>query len=117
MGNRVHTEANAPEVNEGLARQEQAFEMIDLVERFRAKQALITKQMEARDSALTMFCVRVDLSLVMLQTLTEFIGRKSKSPGLKRATDLLMSELEDLERNLKEVLQACIETLGEGDER
>ncbi|WP_256824969.1 hypothetical protein [Pseudomonas kurunegalensis] len=117
MANQAHPEVTDAERLEALARQQQAFEMIDLVERFRAKQALIAKQVEARDSALTMFCVRVDLSLVMLQTLTEFIGRKSKSPGLKRATDLLMSELEDLERNLKEVLQACIETLGEGGER
>nr|WP_314616160.1 hypothetical protein [uncultured Pseudomonas sp.] len=110
MGNQVHPETENTEALEGLARQEQAFEMIDLVEQFRLKRALIAKQVEARDSALTMFCVKVDLSLVMLQTVAEFIGRKSKTPGLKRATDLLMSELQQLELNLKGVLQTCIDS-------
>lgn len=113
MDKGVHPDPTDAERLEALARQEQAFELIALVERFRAKQALIAKQVEARDSALTMFCVRVDLSLVMLQTLTEFIGRKSKSPGLKRATELLMSELEHLEISLKDVLQTCIDAIDE----
>lgn len=113
MDKGVHPDPTDAERLEALTRQEQAFELIDLVERFRAKQALIAKQVEARDSALTMFCVRVDLSLVMLQTLTEFISRKSKSPGLKRATELLMSELEHLELSLKDVLKTCIDAIDE----
>lgn len=114
MDNHVHPEAPNADVLGGLARQKLAFEMIDLVERFRERQALIAKQVESRDRALTNFCIRVDRSLVMLGTLAGFIGQHSIDPKMKHVAQLLTSELEYMESSLKDVLHICIDTLDEG---
>lgn len=114
MDSTLRPETIRAETAEELACEKEAMDMAKLLETFRNKQASIARHMEARDSALTNFCIRLDLSLSMLQTIAQFVGR-NQDLRMKRAGDLMVSELEHLTASLKLVLYTCTTPIDRGD--
>lgn len=114
MDSTLRPETIRAETAEEFACEKEALDMAKLLETFRYSQASIARHMEARDRALTNFCSRLDMSLSMLQTIAQFVGRQHDQ-RMKHAGYLMVSELEHLASSLKIVLHTCTAPIDMGD--